>query len=209
MERIGSGSMPENLQMVIPYAGSIDPGKQWWYSLFFAHNLVSISHAPYLPWTWTCAADIQFYVLGCIVLVGYVRNKTLGYCLAGVLLLGSIGYTGIMSFIYGLSPSAYHTIYDFHQLNILYIRPLPRIGVFVIGMGLGMVYLAGLNKVKGVSTAYEVQDSFGERFEKGCHNIFNYQSTRVLLYFTSLFIFTFNVLAPFYFEVFGEESLSR
>ena len=208
-ERMGSGSKPENLQMVIPYATSMDLGKQWWYSLFFAHNLVTVSHVPYLSWTWTCAADFQFYVLSCIVLVGYVRNKTLGYCLAGALVFGSIWYTGIVSFIHGLSPSTIHTIYDFNQMSILYVRPVPRIAVFIIGMGSGMVYLAGLNKVKGVSTAYEVKDSFGERFEKACLNIFNKESKRLLIYFISLSIFAFNVIGPYYLEVFGEESLSQ
>ena len=210
MERCGAGGKPGSLRSVIPYVTTLNVAKDWWGSLLFIHHLLSQTDVPYLSWTWTVACDFHFFLICLIVLYIYHKNKTFGYLAAFSLLLLSISYTFLVSQIYHFSPSTIQSILNLRQMNTIYVRPLPRISCYLVGLVLGFIFLESTHKKQGkVSQAYEFQNTFGDLFEIKCLTYLNKSTIRVSLYFVSFITISLIVAGPYYLDYYGEDSIGQ
>jgi peptidoglycan/LPS O-acetylase OafA/YrhL len=120
------------------------------------------------------------------------------------LLFSSITYTGLVSYSFNLSPSSLKTSQDPIQWNIIYGKPFPRIGTFLIGLIFGFVFLELSQKQQGrKSRAFEFQ-----RFEFFFKRVILNDRFFQIFCLVGGFFLTGIIAGPFYLQYYGEESLS-
>lgn len=163
----------------------------WWGNLLYLNNVITTVEVPCEVWTWSVAADFQFYLLSPIVLYSYYKNKTAGYMISSLLIVSSIMYTIVVSELYMFNPSFIHGLCNNFQSNMIYFKPFSRVTPFLIGGILGFVYLskAPKNKKKPVSQAY-LHENYGERFENFCLNAAMNKSVRYTMYVIGICMMT-------------------
>jgi hypothetical protein len=60
---------PGNSRSVISFVFMQNLQGGWWKNLLFVHNILTEGKTPYLAWTWSIAADFQFYIVSVFLVV--------------------------------------------------------------------------------------------------------------------------------------------
>lgn len=198
--------VPGNSRSIISFIFMQGVQGGWWKNLLFVHNAFTEGKTPYLAWTWSVAADFQFYVVSVFIVFLYSKSKSLAY-------LGLMGLCAVCSVVnylvayeHDLKPANLNQM-EMRQYGLNYSAPIPRIAPFMIGVMLGLVYNSG---IKGkVSLAYQVQDSLGERFEKKCLTLITHTKLRYFLYILGLSFMMFPHIVAGYCGLYGADVLSK
>jgi peptidoglycan/LPS O-acetylase OafA/YrhL len=205
LERNTYGGNPPSSHLVITEAVNSDLEGSWWSAMLFVHNLLPVEKGAYLGWTWTVAVDFQFFVACSLVMLAYFRNKTWGYVLVAGYVSFSVVYTTALGVTYGLSPDPVQILLNFKHSNKVYIRPIPRIPAYIIGVVLGFVYLKATQKKGKISQAYSVKDSWGEKFENIIISLVNSPNSRMMFYLIGFLFLAFSAFGPYLLVIYGEE----
>jgi peptidoglycan/LPS O-acetylase OafA/YrhL len=104
--------------------------QHWWTNLLYINNFHPADfHEQCMSWTWYLANDMQFFILGLVVLFVYVRSKPLGYSvLVGTIIASNIG--GYLKLA---------KVGSAGQQNAWYDKPYMRISSIFVGMAVGML----------------------------------------------------------------------
>ncbi|GIY31846.1 nose resistant to fluoxetine protein 6 [Caerostris darwini] len=139
--------------LVFKYTGSgpfwgddsdIDACKQhWWWNLLYINNFLPLE-SMCTTWTWYLANDMQFFLMGVILLSIVWRWPSVGLSISGIFLVSSWIVTWCISYYYKLSPlfvgissATDYEIYKNQLLlhwNLIYSKPYCRCGPYIIGM---------------------------------------------------------------------------
>ncbi|XP_014482754.1 PREDICTED: nose resistant to fluoxetine protein 6-like [Dinoponera quadriceps] len=115
--------------------------KYWWRNLLYINNLFSRS-SMCMSWSWYLSNDMQFFVIGFILLILstiYFYTTVVILC---ILLIGTIVLSGYISYVNDYVPTLDE---QYRLLDVLYDPPWTRIGPYIIGMITAYVILK-LNK---------------------------------------------------------------
>ncbi|XP_063374253.1 nose resistant to fluoxetine protein 6-like [Cydia amplana] len=105
----------------------------WWRNLLYINNLYS-QREMCMVWSWYMANDMQFYVVGIILLLISVKHPKFAVGLLGVIMVSSWATT-----IYISVSSMYKARIQepFEMFDGLYDKPWSRIGPYLVGMIVG------------------------------------------------------------------------
>ena len=199
-------AVPGNSRSIISFIFMQGVQGGWWKNLLFVHNIFTEGKTPYLAWTWSVAADFQFYIVSVFLVFVYSKNKSLAY----FALLGLCGASSIVNYMVAyendLKPVNLSQM-EMRQYGLNYSAPLPRIAPFMIGVMLGLVYNSRIKDK--VSSAYQVQDSLGERFERRCLALIGKDKIRYFLYILGLLFMMFPHAVAGYCGIYGADVLSK
>ena len=179
----------------------------WWMVLTLSHNLFPVSKALYLIWTWTVSIDFQFYLLSSLTLYLYTKHKSSAYLLSLIFLISSLIYTYYLSFTHNLSLTPFDILLNYPQLNLIYIKPIPRFPAFIIGTILGFIFNKSTQKKSQISIAYKFKDSISERFEEICLNLVHNEKARLGFYALGFIFVLFSLFANHYLVVYGRDAV--
>lgn len=120
--------------------------KYWWRNVFFINNLFR-SEQMCLTWSWYMSTDMQFFLIGTIILILSTRFWRIAFGTAGALILLSSLITAYVSYSYGYIPTLDQQL---KMLDLLYYPPWTRIGPYLVGLATGyfVVHLNGRLTVK-------------------------------------------------------------
>ncbi|XP_043475080.1 nose resistant to fluoxetine protein 6-like [Leptopilina heterotoma] len=117
--------------------------KYWWRNILYINNLFGRDKMC-MSWSWYLSNDMQFFIIGTFLLI----LSSVCFCVASTLLIlimiGSIGITGYISYIYGYVPTMDA---QYHMLDVLYDPPWTRIGPYVVGMITAYILIRLNNKL--------------------------------------------------------------
>ena len=147
----------------------------WWASFLYLGNLVPFDQSPCVGWAWYVPVDFQFYLFSPVVLIPYMKSKTLGYLSCLLTLIGSFLYIGIISSINDFTPTFLAGYSTSKQNGLLYTKPFSRIPPFIIGLVIGFIY----RKHRDQS---QKSKSYGSRFEILCIKMIGQNRIRKSLY---------------------------
>ena len=171
---VGSGPQWPMIDKVFPACDDY-----WWASFLYLGNLVPFDESPCVGWAWYVPVDFQFYLYSPLVLVPYMKNKTLGYLSCLVTLIGSYLYIGIISSINDFTPTFLAGYSTSKQNGLLYTKPFSRIPPFIIGLVIGFIY----RKYRDQS---QKSKSYGSKFEVLCIKLIDQSKIRKFLYILGL-----------------------
>jgi peptidoglycan/LPS O-acetylase OafA/YrhL len=113
-------------------------------------------------------------------------------------------YSIYIAVFHEFTPSNISFWADFKRFDLNYIKPIPRIPSFVIGVILGLVYLKAKSNKSQVSVAYSVKDSWAENFENFVIKVVNNEGIRKSFYFIGFVFIAFSTLTPYIMSEIGE-----
>ncbi|KYQ90086.1 hypothetical protein DLAC_08670 [Tieghemostelium lacteum] len=114
----------------------------WYTNLLYYNNLVNMGIECF-PVSWYLANDMQFFVFSILIFCLYKKNKIAGWILMGFLLLFSFSISFGVTLKYGIEP-----FFDMQEtpptgsiyLTDIYQKPWFRIGPYLVGMMVGILY---------------------------------------------------------------------
>ncbi|XP_055932564.1 nose resistant to fluoxetine protein 6-like [Argiope bruennichi] len=116
--------------------------EQWWRNALFINNFF-YSEDMCLKQTWYVSCDIQLYLISIIVLIAFIRSEKVGFALNIFIILLSIAYTGIMTYIHDLSPTIVLTHLNIDDEYVFFVHSyanvLSRAGPYFIGVFTGYI----------------------------------------------------------------------
>ncbi|CEM26546.1 unnamed protein product [Vitrella brassicaformis CCMP3155] len=119
--------------------------RYWWANLLYINNFIPhLYGAQCMPWTWYLANDMQFFVVGILIIAIYCGySKRLSWCCMGLLLVASWVTTGSLNLIHGWKVAVMPMILEpgQHQEYLYYEKPWCRIGPYLVGMAGGLLVL--------------------------------------------------------------------
>ncbi|XP_036139608.1 nose resistant to fluoxetine protein 6-like [Monomorium pharaonis] len=104
--------------------------KYWWRNLLYINNFFGVD-AMCMSWSWYLANEMQFFVIAVAILILSTVYFYAAVMILGALLIGSIIFSGYVSYIYTYVPT-YDEMYRLR--DILYITPWARINSYIIGI---------------------------------------------------------------------------
>ncbi|XP_011704081.1 PREDICTED: nose resistant to fluoxetine protein 6-like [Wasmannia auropunctata] len=115
--------------------------KYWWRNLLYINNLFSFK-TMCMSWSWYLSVDMQFFVIAVALLILSTICFYMAAFILGALLIGSIAFSGYLSYIYEYTPTLDE---QYRLLDELYIPPWVRISPYIIGIITGYI----LTQLKG------------------------------------------------------------
>ena len=130
---------------------STDPDNQyykncddyWWTNLLYINNIYPRRmRNQCIPWTWSLASDMQFYVIAPLILVPLYYSLKRGLAIIGLLLSFSFIVTGAIAGVNDYSPVSALTPLEpdgIEQTDGIYVKPYCRIAPYLVGLILGYI----------------------------------------------------------------------
>ncbi|XP_055939748.1 nose resistant to fluoxetine protein 6-like [Argiope bruennichi] len=122
--------------------------KYWWWNLLYINNFLPME-SMCLTWTWYLANDMQFFLMGVLILTILWRWPVVGLAISSALLICSWILTWCISYSYdliplfvGLSTASDYDSYKNGLLlnwNRIYSKPYCRCGPYIIGILLAYI----------------------------------------------------------------------
>ncbi|GBN46412.1 Nose resistant to fluoxetine protein 6 [Araneus ventricosus] len=113
---------------------------QWWRNALFINNFF-YSDDMCLKQTWYVSCDIQLYLISIIVIIPLIRSQKIGLAINSFIILMSIAYTGIMTYIHDLAPTITFTHMNSDDEYVFFVHSyanvLSRAGPYFIGVFTG------------------------------------------------------------------------
>lgn len=107
--------------------------KFWWRNLLYINNLFP-QREMCMVWSWYMANDVQFYVVGIILLLISVKHPKFAMISLGLLMVSSWGTTIYISVWHQYKARIQE---PFEMFDALYDKPWSRIGPYLVGMVVG------------------------------------------------------------------------
>ncbi|XP_011631950.1 nose resistant to fluoxetine protein 6-like [Pogonomyrmex barbatus] len=109
--------------------------KYWWKNLLYINNFSPIKNMC-MSWSWYLSADMQFFIIGLALLILSTTYFVIAVVILVSLLIGSIIFTGYLSYIYEFIPT-----FDEQQrlADVLYFPSWVRISPYIIGIIIGYI----------------------------------------------------------------------
>lgn len=111
--------------------------KYWWRNILYIQNLFSRENMC-MSWSWYLANDMQFFIIGTLLLSLSQMHFNIVVAVLGLLLVGSTILTGYISYIYEYVPTLDQ---QYSLLNVVYDPPWVRIGPYIVGVVTGYIIL--------------------------------------------------------------------
>jgi peptidoglycan/LPS O-acetylase OafA/YrhL len=116
-------------------------GTYWWTNVLYINNFwPTMEINMCLGWSWYLAVDMQFYIFSPIFIYLFYKNRTIGWIVTGVALLGSfaanIAITDAYDLNYNLLLATRETYY-----NHIYTKPYARAPPYLLGIMAAVYYL--------------------------------------------------------------------
>ena len=122
-ENVSLYNMPERIACNCP--------NYWWRNILYINNFFNWDELC-LTWSWYLANDMQFFIIGLLLLVVSTRHMRLALGISLGLMIASICTTAYIAY----SIEYYPTLDQLaNNVTIMYQRPWIRINPFLIGMG--------------------------------------------------------------------------
>ncbi|GFU31959.1 nose resistant to fluoxetine protein 6 [Nephila pilipes] len=129
----------------------------WWWNLLYINNFLPLE-SMCITWTWYLANDMQFFLVGVLLLSVLWRWPIAGLSLSISLLVGSWILTWCISYYYNLVPMfvgiANATDYETYKnrlvlaWNLIYSKPYCRCGPYIIGILLAYIMYRSRNTMR-------------------------------------------------------------
>ena len=143
---IGNG--PKWPQVAGPDSGFITScEKYWWTNLLYINNLYPWKMGDEcIGWTWYLGNDMQFYVIGPLMIIPLYFLFPLGLAVVGILLMMSFAITGALAGHFKYPASVFFPLADstlpnqgppWDYTDLLYSKPWSRIQPYLVGIVLG------------------------------------------------------------------------
>ncbi|GFT13910.1 o-acyltransferase like protein [Nephila pilipes] len=114
----------------------------WWRNALFIHNFYEATNICMLH-TWYVSVDLQLYLLSLVVVLPILWSKKIGIFLNILIVVISVAYTGIVTYLYDLLPTLTVTHADIEESNLFflyaYANVLSRAGPYFIGVLTGYI----------------------------------------------------------------------
>ncbi|XP_067204228.1 nose resistant to fluoxetine protein 6-like [Linepithema humile] len=109
--------------------------KYWWRNLLYINNLFDFN-TMCMSWTWYLAIDMQFYIIGVVLLILSTIYFYTAVVILGILLIGTIVLSGYISYSYEYVPT-----FDemWRLVNVLYLPSWIRISSYLVGIIMGYI----------------------------------------------------------------------
>ena len=141
------GDGPIFSQVVVPGSKLCD--QYWWTNLLYINNFYPTNFTDICAgWTWYLANDMQFFVISPVMLVPFFFSAPVGLLITGIILLGSLFWTAVLSGVYDVGVSSLtlllqpnSTVGDYN--NIYYSKPYCRISPYLVGIVVGYMLYKG------------------------------------------------------------------
>ena len=141
------GDGPIFSQVVVPASKLCD--QYWWTNLLYINNFYPTNFTDICAgWTWYLANDMQFFVISPVMLVPFFFSAPVGLLITGIILLGSLFWTAVLSSVYDVGVSSLtlllqpnSTVGDY--MNIYYSKPYCRIPPYLVGIVVGYMLYKG------------------------------------------------------------------
>ncbi|XP_067203349.1 nose resistant to fluoxetine protein 6-like [Linepithema humile] len=109
--------------------------KYWWRNLLYINNLFDYN-TMCMSWTWYLAIDMQFYIIGVVLLILSTIYFYTAVVILGILLIGTIVLSGYISYSYEYVPTLDEM---FRLANVLYLPSWIRISSYLVGIIMGYI----------------------------------------------------------------------
>ena len=121
--------------------------KYWWTNLLYINNLYPWKlEAGCISWTWYLGNDMQFYVIGPLMIIPLYFLFPLGLAVVGILLMMSFAITGALAGHFKYPASVFFPLADstlpnqgppWDYTDLLYSKPWSRVQPYLVGIVLG------------------------------------------------------------------------
>ena len=201
-----------------------EPCKYWWANVLFISNFVPTDEYSCMGWTWYISCDMQFYVITPIFLMMYMKNRKAGLGLLGFLTIASIASMFGQAYHEEYNPGIIHGVMIKNQFLNFYQKPYNRIGAYLIGLTIGLVYReyvdskqvvpSNKNEVEMVGKQNEVGLISNNRVSKKDKLLFiilwaKVKFYRWIAYALGVFLMLLIIFVPYNFESHNEDYWSR
>eukprot|EP00462_Mataza_sp_D1_P016635 CAMPEP_0175155618 /NCGR_PEP_ID=MMETSP0087-20121206/21092_1 /TAXON_ID=136419 /ORGANISM="Unknown Unknown, Strain D1" /LENGTH=669 /DNA_ID=CAMNT_0016442827 /DNA_START=56 /DNA_END=2065 /DNA_ORIENTATION=+ len=110
-------------------------GTYWGSNIAYINNFYPAKYSDTcMPWTWYLANDMQFFILGIVVLILYFKNMKAGIAAMLSLLVASIVITGVIQQDNSLEAITANSTTNELMKNQIYDKPYTRMGPYIVGM---------------------------------------------------------------------------
>ncbi|CAI2387450.1 unnamed protein product [Moneuplotes crassus] len=111
----------------------------WWSNLVFINNFVPWNIMDScMSWTWYLANDFQFFAVSPFIIMAYCYNRKIAYIICFILVLISMGLSGVITAIHNVNPMTQARDYD--AFSLMYTKPWTRMGPYFLGAVFGFSY---------------------------------------------------------------------
>ena len=178
----------------------------WWGNFLYLQDLFPSADYPCAGWTWSIPVDLHFHMISPVIFKAYCKNKTLGYSMCLLLMIGSMIYIGASSHFYGFSPTLTSGWSNNWQMRIIYFKPQARISPFLVGIVIGFIYLAHRHNIGDVAGTDVKQDaSYGEKFEIFCLQMLESSNCRAWGYLYGISLMILSNFIVHGLDIYGED----
>ncbi|KAJ3434234.1 o-acyltransferase [Anaeramoeba flamelloides] len=119
--------------------------KYWWTNLLFINNWYPRHYTDScLGQTWYLANDFQFFIIAPLIVWIAWKSRKVGYAVIACIIAGSITYKCLIVHHWQLTINIHQS--DMHYYDWIYIKPMARIDVYLIGILLCLLLWDEKNK---------------------------------------------------------------
>jgi hypothetical protein len=140
MDKVLPPGIPESIGSLNFHLLEKNSKHYWWKNLFFIQNLFLEKTLIHLPWTWTIAADFQFYLVSLLIVFVYTKNKTAAISGVFVMVLLSCVYNVYLTNYYETLLDLFEMTTNLKYLHLIYCSFWIRFPTFFIGVVFGFLY---------------------------------------------------------------------
>ncbi|XP_063985801.1 nose resistant to fluoxetine protein 6-like [Diachasmimorpha longicaudata] len=116
----------------------------WWANLLYINSIPPFSEAPCLSWSWYLSDDMQFFIIGTILLLLSRKYLYTSLGISVIILLSSFAITGYTVYTTDYVPTIEIL---FHSISEVYVPPWTRIGPYIVGLVTCYIVMKMKNKV--------------------------------------------------------------
>ena len=193
LDRVFPQSSPETIGTVNFFLIGQQTAGIWWKNLLMIQNHFLDTSSPHLAWTWTIAADFQFYLISLIPIILFTHKKSSGIFsiifIIGLSLVYSIYVIVKYQFYFNIFDQATNEDY----LYYFYFPCWTRISPYLVGVCVGFLYRWSLEKKENDGLGLESGEGFVQWFRWYSHNL----ETQRRVYFWTGVLNIAICLAPF------------
>ncbi|XP_042903097.1 O-acyltransferase like protein [Parasteatoda tepidariorum] len=129
----------------------------WWRNLLFINNFFDFDDMC-LTHSWYISCDFQLYFSTLLVLLPLLKSQTMGLIITVVIVIASVVYTGLMTYLYDLIPGLDISYMDKDFRSESYLKvianPLTHAGPYFLGVFVG--YAVAVKKDIKIPKKYQI-----------------------------------------------------
>ena len=171
LDRVFPQGSPETIGTVNFYLIGQQSSPIWWKNLLMVQNHFLDESSPHLPWTWTIAADFQFYLISLIPIFLFSYKKTSGIFLALFIIGLSLVYSIYIIVKYQFYLNIFDQATNDDYLFFLYFPCWTRIPPYLLGVCVGFLYRWSLEKKESEGSDLQSANGMVEWFRWYSHNL--------------------------------------